>query len=148
MKFTDSTGTVWDLSLNVNVVKRVKALFGVDLSDLGSISSIGNDLSTLVDVIYGIVKPVADTQNISPDAFAERFADGETCERAAESLLEAITNFFPPQKRKILGQIREKSKQADQLATEQAAELIEKTTPQEILDLLSKPRTGSQALSE
>lgn len=100
--FTDNRGRTWDVALNVTALKRVRDLCAFDLlkivEDAGVIARLIDDPVLLVDVIYAICRPQAETRDISDEAFGESMA-GDAIERATEALLEEIVGFFPEAKR-------------------------------------------------
>ena len=120
--FKDSTGALWEVSINIGTVKRVKALLKddagkpVDLSRLledgfkGYAALLG-DLSLFVDVLYVICKPQADREGVSDVQFGEAFG-GDTLEVAADAFREELIDFFPASKargslRKVMDKGRE-----------------------------------------
>lgn len=115
--FKDNTGRSWTLSLTVAAVKRVRALCGVDIANIISLSPgdtpntdllerLASDPVLLVDVLYAICKPDADLFEISDTAFGEAMA-GDAIELATAALLDEIVAFFPSAKRRLLQKIVE-----------------------------------------
>lgn len=118
--FTDTQNRTWSLIVNVATIKRVRALCDIDLSSIISLDpngkanvdvleKIANDPVLLVDVIYALVKPEADSKGITDEEFGTSMA-GDCIETATEALLEEIVDFFPEAKRKILRKIVETTK--------------------------------------
>lgn len=118
--FTDTLNRTWSLVVNVSSIKRVRALCNIDLSSIISLDSngkvnvellekIANDPVLLVDIIYALVKPEADSKGVSDESFGASMA-GDCIETATEALLEEIIDFFPETKRKVLHKIVETTK--------------------------------------
>lgn len=112
--FKDTSGRTWTLALNVDALKRVRALCDVDLMDvvqdrgelLGRLSS---DPVLLCDVIYAICKPDADAKGASDEDFGRAMA-GDAVDQATNALLEALVDFFPGPRRAVLARVFKKLK--------------------------------------
>lgn len=124
--FKDREGTVWTIDITVTAVKRVRAGMDLDLltaPDGKVLAELADDDVRMVDLIYWLCKPEADTRNISDEQFGERMA-GEAIERAYDAFMEDLTDFFrDPAKRRVMKLMNEKAKT---LATKQMAMLDEK----------------------
>lgn len=112
--FIDSKGESWDTRIDVSVIRRVRAEHGIDLSKVISsqeqLSALNDDIVLLVDVLYAVCKPVADSRKIDAEEFAMRLS-GNAIESAVESLMLSIIDFFPQSRSKILRQIWDKTKE-------------------------------------
>jgi len=112
--FIDSKGESWDTRIDVSVIRRVRAEHGIDLSKIISsqeqLSALNDDVVLLVDVLYAVCKPAADSRKIDAEEFAMRLA-GNAIESAVESLMLSIIDFFPQSRSKILRQIWDKTKE-------------------------------------
>jgi hypothetical protein len=60
-------------------------------------------------VLYAICKPQADQQQITDEAFGEGLA-GNSIDDATGALLEALINYFPESRRRLLRKAAEKQK--------------------------------------
>jgi len=95
--FTDNAGRTWTVAVNVDAVKRVKDLVGVDFMEFVE----GGDLLervirnpvVLCDVLYAVCKPEADEKGVSDTDFG-RAMGGAAITGAREALLEEIVGFF------------------------------------------------------
>lgn len=107
LTFTDAQGRVWDVTVTVATIKRVRALLGVDLLEAVAgklVDQLLRDPILLADVVYAVCKPQADAAGVSDEAFGEALA-GQPIDNATEALLRAIVAFCPsPTDRKNLGQ--------------------------------------------
>ena len=112
--FKDAKGRVWQLSVNVGTMKRVRALCDIDLYKIIEIGDDGKapelltklaeDPILLVDVLYAICKPEADAINVSDEAFGEGMV-GDAIENATNALLDELVDFFPAAKRKVFQKV-------------------------------------------
>ena len=113
--FQDNAGRQWTVTLNVAALKRVRAMTSVDLfnvvtldenkkPDISLLERLSEDPILLVDVLYSVCKPEADTQNVSDEQFGAAMA-GDAIEHATNALLEELVDFFPDPKRKVLRKI-------------------------------------------
>ena len=109
--FTDNQDHVWDVAVNVAVLRRVRSRLGVDLMGLGTtdpppgpdpgapggdclLARLVKDPALLCDVIYVVCQEQAEAGKISDEQFGARMA-GDAIEAATRALLEGIVNFFP-----------------------------------------------------
>lgn len=113
--FTDNTGRAWMLAVTVGTIKRVRALCGVDLANIITLEAgkqpkvdllerLASDPVLLVDVLYAVCKPEADTRNISDEEFGRAMA-GDAIELATAALLDEVIDFFPEAKRQVFRKI-------------------------------------------
>ena len=134
----DKNGREWQVSVDVNAVKRVRSLCGVNIADLNDIAKIDADDCLLVDVLYAILKPEADKASLTDEQFGEALGSGDALMRAAEALMEGISDFFrSPQQRNLLKAMMEKAKAARPMIEKAAMEKIEKMTPEAIVQSIS-----------
>lgn len=112
---TDNNGQTWTLSMNVNTLRRVKALCGVNLTEIVTLEpgkqpdttlleQLASDPILLVDVLYAVVKPEADAKGITDEAFGAAMV-GDAIDQAVNALLDEVINFFPSPKRKVLSRL-------------------------------------------
>ncbi len=113
--FTDNTGRTWTLSVTVGTIKRVRALCGVDLANIITIvpggkpkvdllEQLASDPVLLVDMLYAVCKPEADSKGISDEDFGRAMA-GDAIEFATGALLDEVIDFFPAVKRQVFSKI-------------------------------------------
>ncbi len=113
--FTDNTGRTWTLSVTVGTIKRVRALCGVDLANIITIApgekpkvdlleQLASDPVLLVDVLYAVCKPEADSKGVSDEDFGRAMA-GDAIELATSALLDEVIDFFPAVKRQVFSKI-------------------------------------------
>jgi hypothetical protein len=121
--FSDNQGRVWEITVNVNTIKRVRDLVHVDLTALhqDEAQRVFSDPVLLVNTLYAACKPQAEKFSPIVDdvAFGESLV-GDHIEAAAMALMEEVELFFPASRRPILRAVREK-------AVELGAQLTSKT---------------------
>lgn len=141
--FKDNQDRVWEITVNVNTIKRVRDLVHVDLTALhqDEAQRVFSDPVLLVNTLYAVCKPQADRTNVSDVVFGESLA-GDHIEAASMALMEEIELFFPASRRPLLRAVREK-------AVEFGSQLTDKTLAAiQSLDLTSlKSATSSPASS-
>lgn len=124
--FTDNTGRVWTLAVNVAAIKRVRALCGVNLSsiveldkdnnpDTKLIEQLSTDPVLLVDVLYAVCKNECDQKGISDEEFGMAMS-GDAIEHATTALLDEIIDFFPEAKRLAFKKILSATRRFEEIA--------------------------------
>ena len=111
-KFVDRAGRIWIVDIDNTTLRRVKTLTGVHLLeaiDGDLITRLSTDPLLLGDVLYAICKPQADQQQITDETFGEGLA-GNSIDDATGALLEALINYFPESRRRLLRKAAEKQK--------------------------------------
>lgn len=116
--FTDNQGRAWTLTINVDAIRRVRTLANVDLltaieTDL--VQKLSIDPVLLCDVIYALAKPQADALNVSDEDFGRAMA-GDSIDGATTALLEELVDFFPKERRVLLGKVLDKLKKLQGMA--------------------------------
>lgn len=112
--FSDNSGRVWTVTVNVAAIKRVRALCNVDLNSIVEIKDdkpemellerLASDPVLLVDVLYAVCLPECEKKSVSDEDFGSAMA-GDAIEHATNALLDEIIDFFPEAKRQILKKI-------------------------------------------
>ncbi len=103
-KFVDRKSNVWIVEIDTSTLRRVKAVTGVNLLECVEgdlIERLSSDVLLLVDVLYAILQPQADQQQITDEQFGEGLA-GDVITDATTALLEAMVAFFPEPRRRLL----------------------------------------------
>ncbi|MCG3179663.1 MAG: hypothetical protein BIFFINMI_02004 [Phycisphaerae bacterium] len=110
--FTDTAGRSWDIVVNVDTIKRVRDLLGVNLlgivepgNDL--VDRLAEDVILVCDILFAVVKPQAGERNVSDADFGKALS-GDVIDTATTALLEELIDFFPSRRRAILRQAWEK----------------------------------------
>ena len=100
-KFVDSHGRVWVIEINAAVIKRVRALTGINLYEVVDgelMEKLESDIVLFCDLLYAICKPQADRDQISDEQFGEGLA-GDVIDEATTAFIEAMLQFLPERHR-------------------------------------------------
>lgn len=92
----DTQGRTWELRLDVAAFKRIERLAGIRLQDVMNAElweRLSSDPIAVVDVLYAAVKPQCDALRLTDEAFGQAMS-AEVIERATESLIEELNDFF------------------------------------------------------
>lgn len=129
--FKDFSGREWQLRIDTTVIRRVRDKHGIDLAKILSsqteLNRLADDVVLLVDVLYAICEPQANTRQIDAESFAIGLS-GDSIESATHALMEAIIDFFPQCRSKILRQLWGKILESESKAIANAEDLISKLT--------------------
>ncbi len=93
--FKDANGQEWAIAIDCTAIKRIRALTGFDIAELGdeALQKL-SDVVLLCDVLYAAVKEQADGRGTTPEQFGEAmYAD--VLEHAHAALLDEVVNFTP-----------------------------------------------------
>ncbi len=102
-KFVDRAGRIWIVDIDNTTLRRVKTLTECIFLKIDGdlITRLSTDPLLLGDVLFAICKPQADQQQITDEAFGEGLA-GNSIDDATGALLEALINYFPESRRRLL----------------------------------------------
>lgn len=145
--FRDTNGRLWAVTVTIGTARRVRSLTSVDLLALidnpTELAALAADPVRLVDLLYAVVKPEADLAGITDEAFGESLA-GDSIDAATSALLEALIDFFPEARRRILRRITDRATQALDTTRTQLAELIDSGKLDQLIDqaLTAGPTSG------
>ena len=93
-KFTDNTGYVWTINVNIGTAKRIKALLNIDMLETQSFLILLQDLITFCDILYAACKDEADKQGIDESEFVTRIT-GKVLRESHDAFCEAYFSFLP-----------------------------------------------------
>jgi len=130
--FKDTAGRTWTIAINVDAIKRVRALVQLDLLtalDGRLFHQLAEDPVLLVDTIYAVCKPEADVAGVTDEQFG-RAMYGDAIEAATDAFLEELIDFFPSQRRAPL----KKAQQKLQTMRTKAWNLVEQTLDSPAMD--------------
>lgn len=127
--FTDSGGRVWTISLTIGSVKRVKDLIKIDLLALDQgkpplLTRLGLDVVLLCDVVFALIKPQADEQEVTDVQFGEALG-GDVILAAQDAFYEELISFFRGLGRKDLAKAVAAQHRIVTLAVEKIGEKID-----------------------
>lgn len=140
--FSDSAGRAWTVVVNVDAIKRVRDLAGVNLLEVVEgklIDRLVADPVLLCDVVYALCKEQADAKGVSDREFGVSMS-GDAIDSATGALLEELVGFFPQGRRRLLAKALEKLRRLE-AATLQAAEarLDSPELEKRLAEALAKP---------
>jgi len=97
--FTDTAGRTWTVCVNVDAIKRVRALLDVNLLEILDdgcklLAQLHDDPVLLVDVLYALCQPQAEAQGVTDIQFGQAMS-GDALLHANRALLEGLSDFFP-----------------------------------------------------
>src|SRR6056297_3020987 len=131
--FTDSAGRSWSIQLNIAAAKRVRDLLGVDIlaPEAGHpplMTRLGTDEILLCDLIYCLVKPQADSQNVTDEQFGSALG-GDAILAAQQALYEEMCDFFRSRGRSHTAAALAKQHEMIRLAVDSLQQRIEAIDP-------------------
>jgi hypothetical protein len=101
--FKDCESRSWDLRIDVDVIRRVRTVFSIDLAralaDPETIDRLTSDIVLTIDVIYEICRPVAETIGVTAELFGRSLA-GDALGQAVTAFEEALVEFLPESNRR------------------------------------------------
>ena len=154
--FKDREGRVWDLSINLGSLKRIKAATGLDMLDLNVAAKqrsdvferLSTDPITLADALCAVCRPQMDARGIDDDTFASALG-GEAINDALVAIVEEWADYFHQRGNEVaaafLHHMLAMIKELRQRLNEVVPTLREAMTTDR---LFSKSPTNSQASSE
>lgn len=146
--FRDTKGRTWEVAINVAATKRVRALVDVDLmaladSKLRPLGELLADPVKLCDVLYALCKDQADREQITDVDFGEAMA-GDSLSDASDAFVEALADFFPNLKIRVLfRQAIAKGKEVQDLQIQTIEAKLEALDPAQLAAAVSANNASS-----
>jgi hypothetical protein len=125
--FNDTRGRTWTVTINVDVIRRVRGLLDVNLLDAVEgklLEGLVSDPVLLCDILFSLVQPEAQAKNISDEDFG-RALGGDVLDQATTALLEELVDFFPSGRRQVFRKALDKRKTLEGKALETATRRLE-----------------------
>ena len=101
--FSDSESRPWQLRVDVDAIRRVRASYGLDLATVlaspESIERLTNDVVLTIDVIFELVRHQATRCGVTAEDFGRSLA-GDALGKAIEAFEEALVDFLPESSRR------------------------------------------------
>lgn len=149
--FADALGRKWEIRLDAPLVKRIKSLCGITLTDLKAdpFLELAVDPIKLVDVLWLCCERQAHAIGVTDENFGENL--GEKIAEATAALEDAVIDFFPPTMQSSLRSLLSKNRRIqtqtmqqtiDQLDEGELADMISATAREQMLTNLG--RTNSE----
>lgn len=145
--FTDNENREWSVVITGRGVNNIRSQLGINIADgfdvrkkekRNVLEEIGEDFTLLFDILYVLCREQCDKQNISGDQFADALF-GDAIEHATTALLEALCDFFPSQKRKVLRALIDRLKEKRPVLTDEEI----RTAANKIVDSVMNPSSAS-----
>lgn len=116
-KFKDNKKREWILVISIPAAKRIKEMLGVDILDIDEgLKQLSSDPILLCDVLFILIEAQADKKGVTDEDFGGALA-GEGLQDACESFIEALINFSPPKRAKILRAMQETAENLEETLT-------------------------------
>ena len=144
--FADTQGRTWTVTINVDVIRRVRSLLNINLLEAVEgrlLERLITDPVLLCDILFVVIQPEAVTKDISDEDFG-RSLGGDVLDLATTALLEELVDFFPSAKRTVFRKALIKLKQLETLAIETATQRLESS---ELEQRMRAAISGTQAAS-
>ena len=125
--FNDTQGRTWTVTINVDAIRRVRALLNINLLETIEgklLERLVTDPVLLCDILFALVQPQAEAKQVSDEDFG-RALGGDVLDHATTALLEELVDFFPSGRRLVFRKALEKLKQLEGLALETATRRLE-----------------------
>lgn len=123
-QFEDREGRTWSLRITVKDARRVQDETGINVLTMDGLQRVVDNPLELYEVLWVLCEDQADRAGVSPEEFGEAI-DGEALSGATDALVEALENFIPPQKRRMMRALRGRAQEIDAEQTEEMVEAIE-----------------------
>lgn len=146
-KFADAAGREWVVDVDVNALRRVRKRLDVNLMDaIGgeTLERLAEDPVLLVDVLYVLCQQQAERDGVSDEAFGAGLR-GDALDAAARAFLEALADFCPSRKARLLRRLVTKGGEVEERILARAEEMLASGEIDRVLsDSLSpRPSTAS-----
>lgn len=125
--FNDTQGRTWTVTINVDAIRRVRALINIDLLETVEgklLERLITDPVLLCDILFALIQPEAEAKQVSDEDFG-RALGGDVLDHATTALLEELVDFFPSGRRQVFRKALEKLKQLEGIALETATRRLE-----------------------
>lgn len=146
-EFIDEQGQAWGIHVDVNAIRKVRSVAGIDLTKVmdskENLQALVDDVVALVDVLHVLCLEQCEHRKINAEAFAKTLY-GDAISRATTALMESIIDFFPQGRGKILRQLWDKSMQVAAMQMEQVQAAVDALTLP--ISSVSTPDTQSENL--
>jgi hypothetical protein len=133
--FNDNKGRVWNIEITIDAVKRLRDLLQLDLLETDqnnktpAITRLGTDVVALIDAIFCLVQPQAESLGVSDIEFA-RSIGGKAALEAQNAFYEELADFFLNLGRKHQAKIVTAQKRMIELTIERLDVLTENLNPE------------------
>lgn len=105
--YVDGFNREWNIALTVGVLRELRKV-DLDITDAKAYERMASDVVSLADTLWILCKSDAVKRAVSEDAFYDGIC-GEAIESGANAIIQALINFSPLSKKRLLESIRKKS---------------------------------------
>ena len=148
--FNDTQGRTWTVTINVDAIRRVRALLNINLLETVEgklLERLITDPVLLCDILFALIQPEAEAKQVSDEDFG-RALGGDVLDHATTALLEELVDFFPSGRRQVFRKALEKLKQLEGIALETATRRLESSElEQQMAAALASTRGSSSGNS-
>jgi len=126
-KFTDMTGREWVIAITLGKVRNIENQTGCSLLKLQgdhSLESLAEDVGKFADALWIVVQG---QHECSADEFFDSLS-GESFDQAGQAFVEALIEFFPAKKKRVLQSLNNKGQELMDKATEEMLKKIDNLT--------------------
>ena len=138
--FTDNADRTWTVSINVNTIKRVRDVLGIDLLSIAGggeengkdpplLYRLSDDPVLLVNVLYVVCEPQCTKLGVSDEDFGASLG-GDSIETAVNALLDGLIDFFPSGRRRLLATALAKTRELQETTHRLGQARLEELAPQ------------------
>ena len=100
--FIDNQKREWNLYIDIPIARKIRTVLDVDILDIQEgLTAVSEDPILLCDVLYMLCQEQAESLGVSDEQFGQALV-GEAIESACSAFVEALMDFSPPRRRKIL----------------------------------------------
>lgn len=150
--FKDAAGREWHFEITYLAIKRVRALAGVDLLDVGKsggLTRLLGDPILLCDTLYALCKPQCDAIAISDEEFGKALR-GDVLGDAYRAVSEDLAGFFQsPAEREAIRRLVQGAQTLRRKLTDRIATVVtEERVDQVIEQTLARLTVGSGSSPE
>lgn len=151
-KFNDASGREWVFEITYTAIKRVRALAGVDLLDVGKAGCLNRMLGDpvlLCDVLFALCKPQCERLAVSDEEFG-RALRGDVLGSAYRAVADELVGFFQsPAEREAIQRLVQGAQTLRRRLTDRIAiEVTEEKVDQVIEQTLARLSAGSGSSPE
>ena len=145
--FNDTQGRTWTVTINVDAIRRVRALLNINLLETVEgklLERLITDPVLLCDILFALIQPEAEAKQVSDEDFG-RALGGDVLDHATTALLEELVDFFPSGRRQVFRKALEKLKQLEGIALETATRRLESSELEQQMAAALKSIPGSSS---
>lgn len=102
--FTDGKGRNWEIVIDVAQVKKLRSVLNVDIDAVATkdgYAKVFSDIVLFIDVIYVLCQNECKARGLTDEDFGKGMV-GNPLDGAKNAFMEAVADFFPEYRRKIL----------------------------------------------